>query len=196
MDVAALIGWTAVAFTVAQFWPQPIRSWKMGVAGVSGATWGMLLISVSTWTGAGIAEQEPVVWVTNLLVAPGVLLVCWLLRKTNVLYWAGFGSIVAFLCALQWPWVALVVVSIWEVAAIFPQVREAYSSTTRTALAGVSVAGWTTTIVAQTLWFIWWATAGKAFAPAFGALTIAVMAGAIVVRVLYVRKRVPEHTQA
>lgn len=192
MTLLGVIGALTLVTTVAQFWPQPIRILRHGTAGVSSTTWGMLMVSVSGWSTYGILSGRSVVWVTNFLVVPGVLLVVtktWVRASGDrkVILMSLIGSIVCVVLMVAVTGPVLVALSMWEVAALIPQTLDVMRARTQRSIEGVSLLGWCVTIAAQGLWGTWYIMTHGPLAPTIGAWLIVGLAAALVIKVATLR---------
>ena len=184
MTFVGVVATVAVAMTIIQFLPQPFRVFRTGTAGVSTATWVLLLCTQGGWFAFGVARSLTALWVTAVITLPAAAAVCVKLAGRSVadrrLVSAAVAWLAAVIVAVQVAPAAVgVSLAVVDVVATVPQLRLARRGGD---LSGVSRLGWFATFVAQTLWGVYGVLVSEPVV-AFAGFAFAVLAGCVVVLV-------------
>lgn len=80
LESSEVLGLVAAALTTGSFFPQVVRTWRVGGADLSASMLGIFLAGVLLWLGYGLLVASPSVVVANVLTAAQVLAILVLKR--------------------------------------------------------------------------------------------------------------------
>lgn len=182
----------APGITFFQFAPQAIRAYRTSRNGISLGTWAFFTSITASWLAYGFSQRVLPLILVNLATGPAAWAI---LARLGTIRALRSRVVLSFLAApvsalliTIYPHVLVYVLSLTEVVALLPQLRGTYTTTD---LAGVSVATWAITCLAQTLWGIYGLLAHQ-WALSMGGFLGALVALLIVRRLRIIENKVPQ----